>query len=376
MSGTDLVILGGSITGLAVLRQAARSGYSAILVSEPNEIGSLSHFGRKLVCGPDDEVALRALNDICQAAPANLIATSDVWLRFIQRNDVALRETFAQVLHPDETVLGTCLDKSRFSAWCADHGIPSPRHFAASSVLHAGEEFYPLMLRPTTSSHDDDHIVEKAAEVSCADELARCLTRLRDAGIGAVITQSLLGRDLEQFSVGFVRRNESIASIVLLKRRPTAGACECGTFVERVIAPEVQALGEMVAIELDYFGIGEVEILRDSSTGECFVIEVNARPWLQFGLVTAAGYDWLTFLLNPDHYRPPALEKLSGAWLSFTDDLYVCFSRSVGDVRYGRIKLWTYLWSVSRVRAFSPGSFDDRRPFFCMLKRWLGLSPR
>ena len=232
------------------------------------------------------------------------------------------------------------------------------------------------MLRPTKSSHDDSHIVEKAAEVSCAEELDRSLKRMQGAGVGAIITQSLLGRDLEQFSVGFVRRNESIASVVLLKRRPTAGACECGTFVEWVIEPEVQALGEMVANELDYFGIGEVEILRDSSTRECFVIEVNARPWLQFGLVTSAGYDWLTFLLNPDHYRPPALKKLPRAWLSFADDLYVCFSRSVGDVRYGRIKLWTYLWSFWRVRAFSTWSFNDRRPFVFMLKRWLGLSPR
>lgn len=243
--------------------------------------------------------------------------------------------------------------------------------------MQAGDDIYPLMLRPTSSSHDGTHAVDKAIQVSCSGDLEGHLARLRDAGSGAIITQSLLNRDLEQYSVGFVRRQDaSIASIVLLKRRPTALACDCGTFVEWVSEPEVQVLAEAVANKLGYFGIGEVEILRDASTGECFVIEVNARPWLQFGLVASAGYDWLTYLLTPAAYRAPTTERRPRAWLSFADDLFVCFSRSVGDIRHGRISIGAYLLSFARVRVLSTLALSDVKPFLHVLKRQFGLSSR
>jgi len=379
MSSSELVILGGSITGLAVLRQAARSGYSAVLVSEPNEVASFSRFGRKLVCHPDrdhDQETLRALQTVGSSTPACLIATSDSWLRFIRRNETRVREVFAQVLHPDAEILDICVDKTRFSAWCAANGVASPLCYAAVSELPLDDNIYPLMLRPTNSSPGHGEVIQKAAEVGCREELDLYLAQTRTAETGFIITQSLLQRDLEQYSVGFVRRNASIASLVLEKKRPTAVACECGTLVELVEQPQVQALGEAVAEKLGYFGIGEVEILRDASSGECFVIEVNARPWLQFGLVAAAGYDWLTYLLQPDAYRAPAPQTASGAWLSVADDLYVCFSRSIGDVRHGRVRLRSYLASFTGVRTFSIWAYDDRQPFLQTLKRQLGWFSR
>jgi predicted ATP-grasp superfamily ATP-dependent carboligase len=375
MSRSEMVILGGSITGLAVLRQAARSGYSPVLVSEPDDVAGFSRFGRKLVGRPDgdcDEATLRALQDIGVATTASLIATSDAWLRFIRRNELILRERFALILHPESDTLDTCVDKIRFSVWCADHRVPSPLCYSAVSELPPDEDIYPLMLRPTGSRPGQGEVIQKAAEVRSRDELDRYLEQTRESEAGIIITQSLLQRDLQQYSVGFVRRNSSMTSLVLEKRRPTAVACECGTLVRLVDEPEVQALGESVARKLDFFGIGEVEILRDSRTGECFVIEVNARPWLQFGLVSSAGYDWLTYLIDHDEYQAPNERKETGAWLSFADDLYVCFSRSIGDVRHGRVRLFSYLASFAGVRTFSTWAFDDRQPFFQTLKRQLG----
>ena len=134
MSERVLVVLGGSITGLAVVRNAARSGYAVVLVAESNEIALFSRFGRKLVCGPEcDQDALRLLADIGNSTSASLLATSDAWLRFIQRNKVALDESCVQILHPGEESLAVCLDKTKFSDWCAEYDIPSPRSFSARS---------------------------------------------------------------------------------------------------------------------------------------------------------------------------------------------------------------------------------------------------
>jgi len=376
VSKPALVILGGSVTGLAVLRHAARKGFEPILVSEPQEVAAFSRFGIKLVSHPDDDSqTLRKLRQLSLSAGSGLIATSDAWLDFIRRNDHALREQFGNVLHPGSDALDICLDKLRFSAWCSEQNIPTPAGYEVAEAEQLEVSAYPLMVRPL-KNWQDEKAADKAMEIQTPDQLQARLSDLRRLGGDVVITQSLLNRELEQVSIGFARRGASVVSMVLAKRRPTAGACACGSFVERVSEPRVQELGERVAVALDFYGIGEVEILRDRDSGECFVIEVNARPWLQFGLVSTVATDWLTFLLRPDAYKKEEDTGQSGGWLSFSDDFYHCFSRSIGDVTHGRIGVWAYLVSFLRVRAFSVWAADDVRPMLCMLRRSLGWSSK
>ena len=48
------------------------------------------------------------------------------------------------------------------------------------------------------------------------------------------------------------------------KIRPSAELCQTGTCVEMCADERIEQLGRTAVERLDYFGIGEVEILRDT----------------------------------------------------------------------------------------------------------------
>jgi predicted ATP-grasp superfamily ATP-dependent carboligase len=133
--------------------------------------------------------------------------------------------------------------------------------------------------------------------------------------------------------------------------------------VETVADAALEALGEQVAQLLDYRGIGELEVLRDTATGEDFLIEVNARPWLQFALGQATGRDLLGLATETDCAAPRA-PRTSARWLDFRADLRACFARPHGMVRSGQLGLAAYLASIAGAREFACWSARDQAPFW------------
>src|SRR5262249_54884355 len=115
----------------------------------------------------------------------------------------------------------------------------------------------------------------------------------------------------------------------------------------------------------------EVEILRDENAGRNYVIEVNARPWVQYALGPASGHDLLAFMLDPTKHDAHRAATSGRRWLNLSADAYYCFSRSVGLVRDGRIPLSSYLASVIRANTFAYLSLRDPAPAWRNLRQWL-----
>ena len=157
-------------------------------------------------------------------------------------------------------------------------------------------------------------------------------------------------------------------SFVAIKRRPLPQHCAVGTYVELAPQPEVDALGRAVLEALDYQGIAEVEILRDEDSGRLYLIEINARPWVQYALGSASGHDLLGFQLHPERFDAGRAVQRGRRWLNFTGDLYYCFSRSAGVVRKGRMTWVPYLRSVLRANTFAYFAWTDPMPAWRVLR--------
>jgi len=69
-----------------------------------------------------------------------------------------------------------------------------------------------------------------------------------------------------------------------------------------VTAPHIEPLAVRALEALDYLGVAEVEILFEPISARANLVEINARPWLQFALPHACGYDLLGHALG----RAPA----------------------------------------------------------------------
>lgn len=363
-----IVVLGSTLTALAIIRAAKTIGLNCTLVDTKRGIAFDSHHQTPIYCpSATEEALLQHLKNVASKGRTALIAENDAWLRFIVRHRRALQSMFAAILHPNSRSIELCLDKSQFLEWCKDNGFAAPCHYgleAASKLLPS--EAFPLLLRPETTRHDLGKSIPKAIEVRSRAELDHWLAHYATVDITPSIAESLLRPDIRQYSVGLARKSGGrIRSMVGEKLRSYPEQCAGGTYVILSAQDDVLSLARRAIEALDYFGIAEVEILRDERTGECFLIEINARPWVQFGLAQKAGLDFLGFVLGRgDNQEERKVMPRPLRWLNFEADVYGCLSRDIGAVWHGRLTLGDYLRSVFAANVFAIWDATDPQPFF------------
>jgi predicted ATP-grasp superfamily ATP-dependent carboligase len=356
-------MLGTSLTALAVARVAVRAGYEVVMLDDRRGPATETRLARfRFMESADPAVVCAHVKDEARAAGTVLLADSDRWLRFVAPNFAALEACGVTVLHPQPAQIGTCLDKTAFLRWCEREHLPAPRLHEPGTGSAARLQ-YPLMIRPEASLHAVATALPKAREIPDAASLEQWLSEFAAAGVKATVCESLVSPRVRQFSVGAARNRRGEVRIFLAEKvRPLADRCAGGTFVRPVGEnPKVADLARQTLDRLDYFGVAEVEILHDESTGRIGLIEVNARPWLQFTLPYACGEDLLAHALERPASRRPGSKR--HAWLSFHADLLQCFSRSTGMYKHGEIRFAEYvrtLWAADVYLLWDP---KDPGPF-------------
>lgn len=358
-----LIVLGSSLTALAVARNAAHLRLRPLVFDTDAGIAFSSRCAERELFGSADEQAVERLTALAADEPSWLIATSDAWLRLIAAHRDALASAFGEILHPADAALAICLEKARFADWCRRNALPAPRCFSGDDLREdAASASFPLLLRPAASMHWAPGVVPKAMHVRNAEELRHWLDVYAAAGVAPLVTESLLDRPLTQYSVGASRRGGRTMAFVAVKRRPLPQDCQVGTYVELMADEAVEALARRALDALDFAGIGEVEILRDESSGRDYLIEINARPWVQYGLGVASGHDLLAFQLDPERFDAGSAVTSGKRWLNFPNDLFYCFSRSVGVVRHGRLPAREYVRSLVHANTFAHFAWTDPLP--------------
>jgi predicted ATP-grasp superfamily ATP-dependent carboligase len=367
-----LVILGSSLTSLSLVRHCAYLGLKCVVIDTMPGPACYSNIPRVVLLDTVlDQAILEKVVLAAEGVKSALIADSDEWLRWITRHRHALQAAFKTILHGNSDTLDTCLDKSRFLAWCAEKGLPAPKLFRVSRTNMAGVSF-PVMVRPQVTRHRMTDDLPKARQVLSSVELSDLLRRFDEQGAVATVSESLLRTNVVQLSVGLARNiNGDVKALVAEKMRPSAHWCSGGTYV--ITKPDVKAteLAVAAATALSIFGIAEIEIIKDLDSGSMYLIEVNPRPWVQYSLSWKSGFDFLTFLLDPDSYDSSKERTQGKRWLSLRDDLYVAFAKSGGMVRSGKIGVCLYALSILRANVFPLWNFRDPKPWRSSMLRGL-----
>lgn len=366
---STLVILGASITALAVARDAHRYGLRPVIVDSHDGPAFHSRWVKGVNLA---SVALEVWADRISSlgSPhAALIATSDHWIRFLIDHRRRLSASYQLIVQPDDPTLEICLDKWAFAEWCAASGLPAPVAWTPGRDPRPASLAFPVLLRPLRTLHSiPQSTLPKAVQVHDEAELTHWLQQFAMQHAIPLVTESLLGRPLEQYSIPFARR----AGITLLfsarKVRPPAEMCQTGTCVEMCVDERVVQLARIVVERLDYFGIGEVELLRDTATGKDYLIEINARPWLQYALAPASNHNFLGLVLGLPATGAISAVQTGRTWVDLYQDLFVAFSRSIGVVRHGHLGLVAYLLSLTRCNVFALFDWRDPRPFLRSLR--------
>lgn len=368
----QIIVLGSSLTALAVVRNAAALGLRVVVADTTGGVAFSSQYVDErwqLDRAQLPSLAGRIRRLATDAATA-LIADSDDWLVWLLGERAALADGGVDVLHPDNAVLSLCLDKLRFSTWCAEQGLPCP---PAVELADAGSELpfgFPVFVRPRTTRHAELAVIPKAAVANNPVELRVVMERFARGGVGAVASPSLLAEGLRQFSYGFARRADGAqCGLLTEKLRPRPDQCATGSLVTTAQHPELLALGRRTAEALDFCGIGEVELLHNDRTGVTQIVELNARPWLQYSLAVHSGVDLLRFVLDPATRVPSDSTFRPLRWISLNNDLYHCFSRKAGLWRRGQLSLREYFRSLAYPRIWATWCWKDPGPTIALLTR-------
>lgn len=359
-----IVILGSSLTALAVARDAHARGLAPVVIDTDPGIALATRRAQRVVVA-DAEQALARVLDHAGAAHA-LVATGDDWLRFVVTHRARLAAAFGTILHPSNPTLEMLLDKHAFAQWCAAHDLPTPRTWVPDTAPRPAQLRFPLLVRPRATRHARAG-VPKAVEVRDERALRDCLHGYRARGVRPLVSESLLGRRLTQYSVPFARRGDAMLSFVARKLRPAPDRCAEGTLVEVTAHAEVEQLARRAAACADYFGIGEAEILYAHDAGRAYLIEINARPWLQYALAPATGHDFLGLLLGRAGAAAPRAARRT--WINLRGDRAVAFDRTTGLVRRGQLGIGAYLRSLARCNVFAVFDVRDPLPFARMVLR-------
>lgn len=344
-----LVVLGNNLTALAVVRAAHKLGVQPVLFDHEPGLAFKTRLAQKALCqSRQDEEIVSRLSSLPGCRDGYLIAVSDDWIRFIIRHREQLDTSFKKVLHARNEALRTCLDKDEFAAFCGRHGLPAPRFYDQTGETEEVVRF-PVMVRPGRSSVGLESGLPKAKQIDDEEELRDCREQFRRAKVPCIITESLLHLHLKKYSVAVARSGNRIVSFVAEQVRPTPQDCAVGTYVRLSRDCEAETLAKRTAELLDYFGIGELEILYSQDNGRYYLIEFNARPWLQYTLAEDSNHRMLQFLIDPEEYQAEKEKKIGENWLWFEADLFVCFSRSIGYIWSGRIGWADYVCSLATV---------------------------
>lgn len=363
------MILGASITGLAIARHAHQHNLRPIVVD--SEDGPALHsrwISPVRVAARTETATLQRILSI-GGPDAALIATSDDWIRFVIAHRSQLCSVYRTIVHPGNATLELCLDKMAFSEWCVRWALPTPAAWIPGHGPRPASLKFPLLLRPVHTLHGRRDVdLPKAVEARSEAELDRWLEKFAAKQVVPLVSESLLGRSPEQYSVPFARQDGKTLIFVARKIRPSAEFCQTGTCVEMCVDEPIEQLGRAAVERLDYFGIGEVEILRDRHTGKDYLIEINARPWLQYALAPASNHDFLGLVLGLPAMDENSAVRIRKTWISLYQDLFVAFSRSAGMIHHGHFDLFAYLRSLARCNVFALFDWRDPRPFFHSLR--------
>lgn len=367
-----LVILGSSLTALSIARHAHDIGLRPYIFDTQYDIaasGSFSH--NKIMCCSTEYQTLKNIESLANNESVYLIATSDYWLKFLMEYRKQLENVYTRILHADNEVLETCIDKKRFANWCKKNDIPTPKRYSRDELnymIRTCRKIDPIFIRPVFSHGLYNFSLPKTLEINDINILKSTLDHFDNENIQYIATESLLRHNLRQYSVALACNGKRTVSFVSEKLRPLPEACAVGTYVSLNPHQGTEELGRMIARLLGYYGIAEIEILFSETTQQHYVIEVNSRPWIQYALAPASGHDFLRLLLEPDKYNDAQEIKEGKYWLNFLGDLYFCFARTQGYVRYKRIDIIEYLRSIIRANVYSTFRWGDFKPAWYSLK--------
>jgi len=370
------VIIGGRFQGLGAVRNLARHGVPIYLLNRGLCIGRFSRYTKRFAKCPDIEqenVFFEFLIELAKKERLEgwlIYPNDDETVRFLAQHKEQL-EKYYRVTTPSWDITKYTYDKSLTYELAIKCGIEIPKTFYPRTVkeIEQLEINFPAIIKPPIKEPFYSRTKKKAVRANNREELVKeyeKATRVVE-GMQFVIQELIPGGSSSLFSVGSVSRDGKLLAKVVAKR-PRQHPMDFGhasTYAETVDIPELEDSALKILGAMGYYGLSEVEFMRDPRDGRHKLLEINARLWGWHTLAIKAGVDlpYLSYLdalgekVSQDNFEKGV------KWIRLTTDIPTVLI----EVLNGRMKITDYLSSLKGKKEFAVLSMSDPLPFIAEL---------
>lgn len=372
------------ITGLQTARILADRGVPVVgLASNPDHFCCRTNVCRDILYANTASMAmiekLEELGPTLQEKGV-LFPCTDMSVLLLSRHRERLQDWY-HILLPDADVVEMLMDKVGFTLYAQEAGLPVPTtfllHNRQQAVDAADKLTYPCILKPPIkSARWEENATGKVYKAAGAAEFLKLYDTCSAWAEVLMVQEWIEGSDADLFSCNCYFSADSKPLVTFIARKIRQWPPETGTSClgEEVRNDVVLETSVRLFRNVNYRGLGYLEMKRDPRTGKHYIIEPNiGRPTGRSAIAEAGGVELLYTMYCDVIGRPlPAnrVQKYGNAkWIYWRRDLQSAFYYwRRGDLTLGE---WRRSWAGKKYTAVF--SWRDRGPFIGDMRKAIGL---
>lgn len=373
----SVFILGNHIQALGLVRLAKKAGLAVRLFNNSSaSIARYSNACQNFHLFKNKNELLTLLRDFDNQKKTLLVATNDSLIDFLSENYDELSQSYYLSI-PEPAVVDICYNKRYTYLKAAELGIPIPESYFPDSLEEltnlANIIKYPAILKPAVM-HTFHKVTGKKVYL-CKDraELLKYYDRMTNIiPANEVILQEFIrGGAKSLYSYGsFAAEGRVYGSLSANRVRQNPmdfGNSTC--YAITVSEPEFETHAIRFLEAIRYFGMSEVEFMKDPDSGEYKMLEINPRAWKWHSITNKLGINLLKMMvdyLNSGNVEIKHSKEIGIGWIERFTDTYIVFN----EIIHNRMSIKTYLSSLKIPKESAVWSIRDPLPaimYFVML---------
>ena len=328
-----IIIFGGHIQALGLVREAAAIGIKIILfIPDGYSVARFSKYVTKTVIFRNPE-QLESLLSPYMDSGALLFPTADEYIEYLDTHRDNLSRHFILGI-PSSDVVSLFTDKRNTYHFAEEHGIPCPKCWYPDTLENVGSIAsdlpFPVVIKPAIMYIFHQLFRKKAFLCHNKEELLEKMIIINSAGfpIKQLIVQEFLeGGAPSLYSFG-VFAEKGIPRAWVTANRIRQNPMDFGnstTFAVSCNVPEIEETSRKILLTTGYDGLAEIEFMYDAKTGQYKFLEINTRAWKWHSISNGLGFSFLSEMIKAINGQEGAFRQTDKriAWVEHLTDLAV-----------------------------------------------------
>jgi predicted ATP-grasp superfamily ATP-dependent carboligase len=308
------------------------------------------------------------LIDLAGTKNTLLIATNDTLIDFLKINYKELSDLYYLSI-PEPNIVDICYNKRTTYQKAIELGIPIPEsHFPDSieDIMKLAEQIkYPVILKPAIMH--TFYKVTGTKVIFCKDKASLILNYAKIIQIippkEVIVQQFLKGGAKSLYSFGSFAANGKVYSNLSanrIRQNPMDfGNSTC--FAITVKEPVFEELAIKFLYRINYFGMSEVEFMKDPETGTFKMLEINPRAWKWHSITNKLDINFLQEMvdyLDGKEVKSKKNDVIGIGWIERFTDFYI----SSNEILHNRLKFKDYWKTLKTPKESAVWSLNDPMP--------------